>query len=92
GAGGWTAGGWTGHLPGGANVYGGKGGGGGRLAIRPPVGSAFRSHEASIIGNTCLYGATGGRLSAAGRAGARFAVCISAARTGLECVGRPARG
>ncbi|OKS92112.1 GXGXG motif family protein [Escherichia coli] len=25
---------------------------------RPPVGSAFRSHEASIIGNTCLYGAT----------------------------------
>ena len=34
----------------------------GLIAIRPPVGSAFRSHEASIIGNTCLYGATGGRL------------------------------
>ncbi|MFP1592254.1 hypothetical protein ACLB1M_25615 [Escherichia coli] len=34
----------------------------GLIAIRPPVGSAFRSHEASIIGNTCLYGATGRRV------------------------------
>ncbi|MDI5303947.1 catalase, partial [Salmonella enterica subsp. enterica serovar Anatum] len=42
--------------------------------IRPPVGSAFLSHKASIIGNTCLYGATGGRLYAAGRAGERFGV------------------
>ncbi|SQB37328.1 glutamate synthase [NADPH] large subunit [Citrobacter koseri] len=50
-------------------------------------GSAFRSHEASIIGNTCLYGATGGRLYAAGRAGERFAVRNSGAITVVEGIG-----
>ena len=60
---------------------------GGLLSIRPPVGSAFRSHEASIIGNTCLYGATGGRLYAAGRAGERFAVRNSGAITVVEGIG-----
>ena len=34
--------------------------------IKPHVGVAFKSHEAAIIGNTCLYGATGGQLFAAG--------------------------
>ncbi|XPE54255.1 hypothetical protein ACNKHW_20490 [Shigella flexneri] len=58
-----------------ANDYVGKGMAGGLIAIRPPV-STFRSHEASIIGNTCLYGATGGRLYAAGRAGERSA-CVT---------------
>ncbi|MBL2854553.1 glutamate synthase large subunit, partial [Klebsiella pneumoniae] len=67
--------------------YVGKGMAGGLLAIRPPVGSAFRSHEASIIGNTCLYGATGGRLYAAGRAGERFAVRNSGAITVVEGIG-----
>lgn len=42
------------------------------------------SHEASIIGNTCLYGATGGKLFAAGRAGERFAVRNSGAITVVE--------
>ena len=51
------------------------------------VGSAFRSHEASIIGNTCLYGATGGRLYAAGRAGERFGVRNSGAITVVEGIG-----
>ncbi|MRF64814.1 glutamate synthase, partial [Staphylococcus epidermidis] len=60
----WNAGGVELYLTGDANDYVGKGMAGGLLAVRPPVGSAFRSHEASIIGNTCLYGATGGRLFA----------------------------
>ncbi len=47
---------------------------GGKIAIRPPQGSAFKSSDATIIGNTCLYGATGGKLFAAGKAGERFAV------------------
>ena len=37
--------------------------------IKPHVGVAFKSHEAAIIGNTCLYGATGGKLYAAGNRG-----------------------
>lgn len=68
----WNAGGVDLMLTGDANDYVGKGMAGGRIAIRPPIGSAFRSHEASIIGNTCLYGATGGKMFAAGRAGERF--------------------
>ena len=60
---------------------------GGSIAVRPPIGSAFRSHEASIVGNTCLYGATGGKLFAAGRAGERFAVRNSGAITVVEGIG-----
>lgn len=70
----WNAGGVELTLIGDANDYVGKGMAGGRIVIAPPVGSAFSSHEATIIGNTCLYGATGGKLFAAGRAGERFAV------------------
>jgi glutamate synthase (NADPH/NADH) large chain len=58
----WNAGGVELTLTGDANDYVGKGMAGGSIVIRPPVGSAFRSHEATIIGNTCLYGATGGKL------------------------------
>jgi glutamate synthase (NADPH/NADH) large chain len=83
----WNAGGVDLVLTGDANDYVGKGMAGGRIAIRPPVGSAFRSHEASIIGNTCLYGATGGKLFAAGRAGERFAVRNSGAITVVEGIG-----
>lgn len=45
------------------------------------------SHEATIIGNACLYGATGCKLFAAGRAGERFAVRNSGAITVVEGVG-----
>ena len=45
-------------LVGDANDYVGKGMAGGKLVIRPPVGSSFESHKATIVGNTCLYGAT----------------------------------
>ncbi|PLR50820.1 glutamate synthase large subunit [Chimaeribacter arupi] len=83
----WNAGGVDLMLTGDANDYVGKGMAGGRISVRPPVGSAFRSHEASIIGNTCLYGATGGKLFAAGRAGERFAVRNSGAITVVEGIG-----
>ncbi|MEC5342520.1 glutamate synthase large subunit [Brenneria populi] len=83
----WNAGGVELTLTGDANDYVGKGMAGGCIAVRPPVGSAFRSHEASIIGNTCLYGATGGKLFAAGRAGERFAVRNSGAITVVEGIG-----
>jgi glutamate synthase (NADPH/NADH) large chain len=47
----------------------------------------FKSHETSIIGNTCLYGATGGKLYAAGTAGERFGVRNSGAMAVVEGVG-----
>ena len=55
--------------------------------IRPPPGSTFNSHETTIIGNTCLYGATGGKLFAAGLAGERFGVRNSGAIAVVEGVG-----
>ena len=56
-------------LTGEANDYVGKGIAGGEVAILPPPGSPFKPDEASLVGNTCLYGATGGRLFVNGRAG-----------------------
>ena len=58
-------------LTGEANDYVGKGMAGGEVVIRPPPGSRFAAEDASLVGNTCLYGATGGRLFVNGRAGAR---------------------
>jgi glutamate synthase (NADPH/NADH) large chain len=83
----WNAGGLEMTLIGDANDYVGKGMAGGKLVIRPPVGSSFVTHQASIIGNTCLYGATGGKLFAAGRAGERFAVRNSGVRAVVEGLG-----
>jgi glutamate synthase (NADPH/NADH) large chain len=74
-------------LTGDANDYVGKGMAGGKLVIRPPLGVAYKCHEAVIIGNTCLYGATGGWLFAAGRAGERFAVRNSGAKAVIEGIG-----
>jgi len=59
----------------------------GKLVIRPPQGSAFASQETSIVGNTCLYGATGGQLFASGVAGERFAVRNSGAHAVVEGAG-----
>ncbi|CDG19194.1 glutamate synthase large subunit [Xenorhabdus doucetiae] len=83
----WNAAGVELTLIGDANDYVGKGMAGGRIAILPPAGSAFKSHETTIIGNTCLYGATGGKLFAAGHAGERFAVRNSGAITVIEGIG-----
>jgi len=83
----WNAGGLNMTIVGDANDYVGKGMTGGRLIVHPPQGMAFKSHEASIIGNTCLYGATGGELYAAGQAGERFGVRNSGAVTVVEGMG-----
>ncbi|HAD43713.1 MAG TPA: glutamate synthase large subunit, partial [Plesiomonas shigelloides] len=83
----WNAPGVELSLTGDANDYVGKGMAGGKIALRPPIGSAFKAHHATIIGNTCLYGATGGKLFAAGRGGERFAVRNSGAIAVVEGIG-----
>jgi glutamate synthase (NADPH/NADH) large chain len=75
------------YLEGDANDYVGKGMAGGRIIIRPPEGSTFESHKTAIVGNTCLYGATGGLLYAAGTAGERFGVRNSGAHAVVEGAG-----
>jgi hypothetical protein len=57
-------------LVGEANDYVGKGMAGGQIVIVPPPASPFKAEDASIVGNTCLYGATGGSVFINGRAGA----------------------
>ena len=74
-------------LEGEANDYVGKGMAGGRIVLRPPTGARYVAHETPILGNTCLYGATGGELYAAGRAGERFAVRNSGATAVVEGAG-----
>ena len=70
-----------------ANDYVGKGLSGGEIVVRPVTTSPLESNRNAIIGNTCLYGATGGRLFAAGMAGDRFAVRNSGASAVVEGVG-----
>jgi glutamate synthase (NADPH/NADH) large chain len=55
--------------------------------LKPPRGSTFVEKDTVIMGNTCLYGATGGELFAAGQAGERFAVRNSGATAVVEGVG-----
>ena len=83
----WNAGGLQMYLEGDANDYVGKGMAGGKLVIYPPRVSTFESQRTAIVGNTCLYGATGGRLFAAGRAGERFGVRNSGAFAVVEGAG-----
>jgi len=83
----WNAGGLHLHLDGDANDYVGKGMAGGKIVVRPAAGATFDSRDNVIIGNTCLYGATGGVLYAAGQAGERFAVRNSGAHAVVEGVG-----
>ncbi|HEV2296098.1 MAG TPA: hypothetical protein VGR35_19795, partial [Tepidisphaeraceae bacterium] len=85
--GGWLAPGVTLTLHGDANDYTGKGLSGGVLTVRPPEGSTFVAEENVVIGNTVLYGATGGRAFFRGLAGERFAVRNSGARTVVEGTG-----
>jgi glutamate synthase (ferredoxin) len=77
------------ELEGEANDYVGKGLSGGELVIRPFRRAAYAdvSHQHLIIGNTVLYGATAGKLFAAGQAGDRFAVRNSGAVAVIEGAG-----
>jgi glutamate synthase (NADPH) large chain len=70
-----------------ANDYVGKGLSGGMIVIRPPASSALVTEANVIIGNTVLYGATAGKLFAAGQAGERFAVRNSGAEAVVEGCG-----
>lgn len=75
------------HLEGDANDYVGKGMAGGEIVIRPPAGSTFDAKNTPIVGNTCLYGATGGKLLANGTGGERFGVRNSGAVAVVEGLG-----
>ena len=65
-----------------ANDYVGKGLSGATIVIKPPLDSNLIAKDNTIIGNTVLYGATSGKLFAAGQSGERFAVRNS----GVEAV------
>ena len=71
-------------LKGDANDYVGKGLSGATLSIKLSDESNLISNENTIIGNTVLYGATSGKLFAAGQAGERFAVRNSGALAVIE--------
>ena len=72
------------NLKGDANDYVGKGLSGATISIKLSEESNLASNENTIIGNTVLYGATSGKLFAAGQAGDRFAVRNSGAVTVIE--------
>ncbi len=74
-------------LAGDANDYVAKGMTGGQIVVMPPPHHRFSAQEQIIVGNTVLYGATGGRLLVRGRAGERFAVRNSGAVAVVEGVG-----
>lgn len=75
------------RLSGEAQDYVGKGLSGGEIVIFPPEEARFVPHQNVIMGNTALYGATGGRLFAAGVAGERFGVRNSGATAVVEGIG-----
>ena len=60
---------------------------GGELVITPVDKTGFEPEDAAIVGNTCLYGATGGQVFVRGRAGERFAVRNSLAEAVVEGAG-----
>ena len=83
----WNSRGLNMNLEGDANDYVAKGTSGGTISIYPAPGVEFVASDSTIIGNTCMYGATGGELFAAGKAGERFAVRNSGATAVVEGLG-----
>jgi glutamate synthase (NADPH/NADH) len=75
------------ELEGDANDYVGKGLSGGRLIVYPPRMAVFKAEENVLIGNVCLYGATGGSAFFRGVAAERFAVRNSGVTAVVEGVG-----
>ncbi|MGB0843127.1 MAG: glutamate synthase large subunit [Alphaproteobacteria bacterium] len=70
-----------------ANDYVGKGLSGATIVVRPLSTSKLTTNDNTIIGNTVLYGATSGKLFAAGQAGERFCVRNSGAQVVVEGCG-----
>ena len=83
----WNVGGLNLSLEGDANDYVGKGMASGQIIVYPPKDVTYKAKESVIIGNTCMYGATGGKLYASGIAGERFGVRNSGATAIVEGVG-----
>jgi glutamate synthase (NADPH/NADH) large chain len=83
----WNVGGLHLYLEGDANDYVGKGMTAGRIVLRHPRSARFVGRDTVLMGNTCLYGATGGEFYAAGVAGERFAVRNSGALAVIEGAG-----
>ena len=75
------------RLTGEANDYVGKGMHGGQVVVVPDEEAGFVASDSSIVGNACLYGATGGDFHANGRAGERFCVRNSGAYAVAEGTG-----
>ncbi|XP_077218051.1 ferredoxin-dependent glutamate synthase, chloroplastic-like [Tasmannia lanceolata] len=75
------------RLVGEANDYVGKGMAGGEMVVTPVDNTGFIPEDATIVGNTCLYGATGGQIFVKGKAGERFAVRNSLAEAVVEGTG-----
>ncbi|KAJ4979425.1 hypothetical protein NE237_010205 [Protea cynaroides] len=75
------------RLVGEANDYVGKGMAGGELVVTPVDNTGFCPEDATIVGNTCLYGATGGQVFVRGKGGERFAVRNSLAEAVVEGTG-----
>ena len=74
-------------LIGDGNDYVGKGMSGGRIVIHPETKATYAWNENSIVGNTVIYGATGGEVFLAGMAGERFGVRNSGCKAVVEGVG-----
>ncbi|MGB5973684.1 MAG: glutamate synthase-related protein, partial [Nodosilinea sp.] len=74
-------------LVGEANDYVGKGMHGGTIVVKPSAGITYDPSINVIVGNTCLYGSTGGTLYALGTAGERFAVRNSKGQAVIEGAG-----
>jgi glutamate synthase (NADPH/NADH) large chain/glutamate synthase (ferredoxin) len=74
-------------LEGETNDYVGKGLSGGKIIVKPPLGSLFSAEKTILVGNTSLYGATSGEAYLEGVAGERFAVRNSGAIAVVEGVG-----
>ena len=75
------------ELDGDANDYVGKGLSGGKIIIYPPKASTYPSQDNIVVGNVCLYGATGGEAYIRGVAAERFCVRNSGATAVVEGVG-----
>ena len=74
-------------LEGEANDYLGKGLSGGRIIVRPPIGSRFNASENVIAGNVIGYGGTSGEIFLNGQAGERFAIRNSGITAVVEGIG-----
>ena len=83
----WNAKGLEINLRGKANDFVGKGMNGGKITVAPKVHKTDGLTSPLLIGNTALYGATGGELFVAGRVGERFGVRNSGASAVIEGAG-----